>query len=97
LKPDGILALHVSNRYLDLVPVCASGAKFFGKQSTVVEDDADDISYLSDSTWVLVTADGSWFKSPSFNQANMTPGAAKASFRPWTDDYSNIFQILRFD
>ena len=27
LKPNGILALHISNRYLDLVPVCARGAE----------------------------------------------------------------------
>ncbi|MGD1093754.1 MAG: fused MFS/spermidine synthase [Bryobacteraceae bacterium] len=97
LKPNGILALHVSNRYLDLVPVCAAGAKAFGKQATVIEDDADDSSYLSSSTWVLVTSDPSWIQSPSFNQADKTPAAAKATFRPWTDDYSNIFQILKFD
>jgi hypothetical protein len=97
LKPGGILALHVSNRYLDLVPVCASGAKAFGKQATVVDDDGEEFSYLSSSTWVLVTADMSWFDSPSFRQADMTPGTASAKFRAWTDDYSNIFQILKLN
>ena len=29
LKPDGILALHISNRYLDLEPVCAKAARSF--------------------------------------------------------------------
>ena len=58
LKPDGILALHVSNRYLDLVPVCARGAEFFHKQAMVVSDDRRRRDYLSASTWVLLTSDG---------------------------------------
>jgi hypothetical protein len=97
LKPNGILALHVSNRYLDLVPVCATGAKSFGKEATVVDDDGEEFSYLSSSTWVLVTADKSWFDSPSFRMADMTPAVAPARFRAWTDDYSNIFQILKLN
>jgi hypothetical protein len=95
LKPNGILALHVSNRYLDLIPVCSSGAQSFGKPATVVEDDGEDFGYLSSSTWVLVTSDQAWFQSPSFHGADMSPGKIPAGFRGWTDDYSNIFQILK--
>ena len=95
LKPAGILAMHVSNRYLDLVPVCSIGAQFFGKPPTVVEDDGEEFSYLSSSTWVLATSDQDWLHGPSFNGADMSPGKAPAGFRAWTDDYSNIFQILK--
>jgi spermidine synthase len=95
LKPQGILAIHVSNRYLDLVPVCARGAEAFGRQAKVVEDDGNDASYFSSSTWVLVTSHAMWFDSPSFKSADMTPAIAPKRFRAWTDDYSNIFQILR--
>ena len=42
LKPDGVLAVHISNRYLDLAPVCERGAEFVGKKATVVADDASD-------------------------------------------------------
>ena len=42
LKPDGILALHISNRYLDLEPVCARGAEFFDKQAMTVSDDGEE-------------------------------------------------------
>ena len=35
LKPDGVLAVHISNRYLDLAPVCERGAEFVGKKATV--------------------------------------------------------------
>jgi hypothetical protein len=96
LKPDGILALHVSNRYLDLVPVCARGAQELGKQAMVVSDDSEDeFSYLSSSTWVLLTSEGEWFKAASFKGADMTQAVAPQRFRMWTDDYSNVFQILK--
>ena len=57
LKPEGVLALHISNRYLDLKPVCEGGAASVGRQAWVVEDEGDEASYLSSSTWVLVTSD----------------------------------------
>jgi hypothetical protein len=94
LKPNGVLALHISNRYLDLAPVCAAGAKAFDKKATVVADDGEGGSYLNSSTWVLVTSDTSLTDAPSFMGANMYPPNLPEKFRPWTDDYSNIWQIL---
>src|SRR5262249_44606584 len=94
LKPNGVLALHISNRYLDLAPVCAAGAKFFGKTATVVSDDGEGGSYLNSSTWVLVTSDTSLTAAPSFIGANTYPANLPANFHPWTDDYSNLWQIL---
>ncbi len=96
LKPSGILALHVSNRYLDLIPVCERGAEFFHKQAMVVSDDPEE-GYLSDSTWVLLTSEGDWFKTAPFSHADMDPATAPKGFRAWTDDYSNVFQILKLD
>jgi SAM-dependent methyltransferase len=94
LKPDGVLALHISNRYLDLKPVCEGGAASVGRQAWVVEDEGDEANYLSASTWVLVTSDLSLYKGKFFKDATISQYTAKKSFRPWTDDYSNLFQIL---
>jgi spermidine synthase len=94
LKPDGILALHISNRYLDLAPVCAAGAEFYHKQAWTVSDDPSE-SYLSSSTWVLVTNNADWFKADSFTDADMVRTKITPGFRPWTDDYSNLWQIVR--
>ena len=95
LKPDGILALHISNRYLDLAPVCEAGAQYFGKTARTVSDDGAEGSYLNSSTWVLETSHPEWFNSDAFAGADMAPTEAKPNFRPWTDDYSNLFQILK--
>jgi hypothetical protein len=92
LKPDGVLAVHISNRYLDLAPVCQKGADALGWQAMVVYDEGD--PYANSTTWVLITADANFFQSSAFNGANMYPPAVTAGFRPWTDDYSNIVSIL---
>jgi hypothetical protein len=95
LRPDGVLALHVTNRYLDLVPVCARGARDFGRAAMVVEDQGDEAGYLSSSTYCLIASNPAWFQSASFATADIMPAVAPPGFRPWTDDYSNIVQILR--
>jgi hypothetical protein len=94
LKPEGVLALHISNRYLDLKPVCEGGAAAVGREAWVVDDEGDEASYLSSSTWVLVTSDLSLYQGKFFKDATISQFHAKKGFRPWTDDYSNLFQIL---
>jgi len=94
LKPEGVLALHISNRYLDLKPVCEGGAAAVGREAWVVEDEGDEASYLSSSTWVLVTSDLSLYRGKFFADATISQYPPKKGFRPWTDDYSNLFQIL---
>jgi hypothetical protein len=95
LKPNGILALHVSNRYLNLVPVCQRGAEWIDKTAEVVYDEGDEQPYLTSSTWVLLTSDTSWFHNASFSDADMEVPKIPPKFRGWTDDYSNVFQILK--
>lgn len=97
LKPDGILALHISNRYLDLEPVCARGAEDFKKVAMTVSDDGSEQPYLSASTWVLLTSDSMIFNDDAFKDADIAPAKVKKDFRAWTDDYSNVFQILKLD
>jgi spermidine synthase len=97
LKPDGILALHISNRYLDLEPVCVRGAEFYNKQAMMAYDDGDEAPYLSSSSWVLVSSDTTIFLDNAFDDAMITPAKAKKDFRAWTDDYSNVFQILKLN
>ncbi len=96
LKPDGVLALHISNRYLNLQPVCERDAEATGRQAMTVDDEGDQAPYFSSSTWVLVTSNAEIFKSEAFKDAYMYPPVAKKDFRGWTDDYSNLLRILNF-
>ena len=93
LKPDGILAVHVSNHYLDLVPVVEKLATNAGKESVYVLNNGDDERMVSTSAWVLVAKRGRFKGTPI--QSAGTPLKVRKDLRLWTDDYSNLFQILK--
>jgi SAM-dependent methyltransferase len=95
LKPDGVLAVHVSNRYLQLGPVVAMGADEDKKTAKMLSFETDDrnASEESDSDWVLVTSRAGFFDQPELKVAK--PIAPIAGLRMWTDDYSNLYKILR--
>ena len=96
LKPDGILCVHVSNRYLNLVPVVAGLADAMGREAKVINTGEDEANALSATEWVLITGQHSFFKSPLLkNVAEDIP--RDAHLRTWTDDYSNLFQVLKRD
>jgi SAM-dependent methyltransferase len=93
LRPDGILAVHVSNTHLALEPVVQKAADALGKKTLLVDtDDGEDGVY--GATWVLVAARPEVFDNPSF-QLHADPIKVKRAFRAWTDDYSNLYQILK--
>jgi SAM-dependent methyltransferase len=93
LKADGILAVHVSNRYLDLQPVVAGEAQVLGKLARVVDTDDDDTQDIFGATWVLVTSPATGFDD--VENKNSAEIQSKRKVRLWTDDYSNLFQILK--
>jgi spermidine synthase len=94
LKPTGILAVHVSNRYLNLVPVVARNAQDLGRVAMDIDDDGESESYYSGSDWVLVSGDRNIYRDVVFVTV-ATEAKTRPGLRPWTDDYSNIIQILR--
>ena len=94
LKPTGILAVHVSNKYLDLKPIVGLAAKALEKQTCVIDtDDEDDINEFG-ATWVLVGGDRQFFQKPVISEGG-TKLAGRSDLRLWTDDYSNLFRILK--
>jgi hypothetical protein len=93
LKPDGILAVHVSNRYLDLVPIVARNSEELQRFAFEVDDIAGD--FLSDSDWMLVTPDTRAFSSLASKGVSIIRRGAPGKLRTWTDDFSNLYQILR--
>jgi len=93
LRPDGILAVHISNRYLDLEPVLAGLTKDMGKVARVVDTEDDESQDVFGATWVLITSPISGFNDSIISKSAAIQ--AKRTVRLWTDDYSNLFQILK--
>jgi SAM-dependent methyltransferase len=93
VRPDGILAVHVSNRHLDLEPVVERLATALGKQNILVDsDDGEDLVY--GASWVLVASQPDVLRQPALAAAGR-PVVPKRGLRMWTDDYSNLIQILK--
>jgi SAM-dependent methyltransferase len=93
LKPDGVLAVHITNRFLDLRQVVATGAVHFDRQARMIDYDGsgDQLDYRS--SWALISADPKIFAHPLL--ADSQAIEVRPSFKPWRDDYSSLFAILK--
>lgn len=95
LKPNGVLVVHVSNRYINLAPVVALAARELGKIARQVDTTDDEETAAYASSYVLVTSRAGFFDSTLLENASynidIPPG-----MRPWTDDFSNLWQVMRF-
>ena len=97
LTPDGLLLLHISNRYVDLAPILGRLAQQAGLKALVQRDEATEAERkwgkLS-STWVLVGRDdlalAEFQTDARWGPIPIPPGTPL-----WTDDFSNILSALR--
>jgi hypothetical protein len=95
LKPDGVLAVHISNRFVDLSPVCFRAAEHVGRSARVLRSAGDGMSDAS--VWVLITSNEGLFHEAQFHGASVQLAAAPASFMGWTDQYSSVWPVLKLD
>ncbi|MBT3184123.1 MAG: fused MFS/spermidine synthase [Nitrospina sp.] len=94
LRPDGILALHISNAYLDLSPVIRNLAQLFGKKALSIKVEPDKLS-SSRSEWVLVANDEQFFNDENLKKSSTPWPDNKPQKVIWTDDYSNLLVALK--
>lgn len=95
LKPSGVLAVHTSNRHLDLVPIVALLGAHYGLDVVVVEAEDEEGVADSGSEWLLVTRNRDFLQLPSVASASSPVTPPGPEIRVWTDQYSNLFQIMR--
>ena len=91
LAPGGVVALHLSNRYLELEPVVAALARERGLTARVGTSTLGGM-FFSASTWAVVarrdedlgtlSADSRW---PQVQR--------RRGVRAWTDDYSSLLSV----
>ncbi|HXF65378.1 MAG TPA: fused MFS/spermidine synthase [Burkholderiales bacterium] len=93
VKPDGVIAFHVTNRFLRLAPVVARIAGEHGLAAVLISDEAED-SELAKTDWVLVSRNRALLEQPAI-AGHATPIEEIAGLRVWTDDFNNLFQILK--
>lgn len=91
----GIVAAHVSNRYLNLVDVVSSIGGVLDKPALLVGTRADVVTGTFESLWVLLANDPAVFGRPEWAGIG-TMLAPRASLKAWTDDYVNIVASLAY-
>ncbi len=93
MKPGGVIAYHVTNRYLNLVPVVEGIAQRLGLATLWISDPGLD-PLGSTSSWVLLARDPS-----RLEDARLTGFATaiepRRDWRVWTDDFNNLVQVLK--
>jgi hypothetical protein len=94
LKPTGVIAVHVSNRHLDLSPVVFGLHEHFQTRIGLVDNARDEGYGEAASEWILVTKNDEFMDSPAVRDA-ITPVEPDKKLPLWTDQYSNLFQIMQ--
>jgi len=92
LAPNGIIVVHVSNRYLRLAPVVRRLADYCGMQSVLICQEGDQSRLQSANNWVLVTRNDGFVQATPSKPLDWGSDNFEAPL--WTDQYSNLFQIL---
>jgi hypothetical protein len=95
VAPGGMIAVHISNRFLDLEPIVAAGAKADGFVSIIGSDiPAAELSDLADpSQWVVVGR--SYADLADLATSERWRTAHADGRRPWTDRYSDLIGAIR--
>jgi SAM-dependent methyltransferase len=93
MKPGGIIAFHVTNRFLNLVPVVEQLAHAHRMSMIHIADDGED-SIASRSDWLLLSD-----RRESLDRPQLTEAAkeveVRQDWRLWTDDFNNLVQVLK--
>jgi len=92
-KPDGIIAFHLTNRYLWLPPVVENIARAKGLSAILIHDENDN-PLLRDTDWVLVSRNSGLLKQEAI-QSLSTPIRGIRGLGVWTDDFNNLFEVLK--
>jgi hypothetical protein len=94
LAPDGIIAAHITNLHLDLQPVFWQLAKYDHLSLARVNYPGDARGGYA-SHWILLSRDPALLEIPAIRGRAMDLDGYATQIKLWTDDYSNLFQILK--
>ncbi len=94
LSPGGVVAVHISNLYLDLRPVLIAEGRDAGWKTREVSDEGDADAGVFSSDWVLMSPDADIFRRAELMKV-AEPLESKRTVPRWTDDFSNLYRILK--
>jgi hypothetical protein len=99
---EGVIAIHVSNRYLVLERICRKLALELGMKAAKVENAADRDNGVYSATWVLLTKNEKFLAhedvKPRIDAIDDKQWAVTEHpvHRVWTDDYYNLAEVVQW-
>jgi hypothetical protein len=101
MKTNGLIAVNISNKRINLEPVVANLAREFHYKLAIVDNPApQDKPWIMTASWALLARDDTGEKiinSPAIQLASHPPLTNSVHIRLWTDDFASLFQIIRSD
>ena len=94
LALDGIIAAHITNLHLDLQPVFWQLAQYYGLSMVRIDYPGDSNGGYA-SHWILLARDPALLEIPAIQERAVDLNGYSTNIKLWTDDYSNLFQILK--
>jgi spermidine synthase len=94
LAAGGVVAFHISNRYLNLAPIVQQLADHAGMQTSFISSEDDKADDVFSADWVLVTNNADLLGVLKFEKDRETI-AVPPGLRRWTDDYNSLLPILK--
>jgi spermidine synthase len=95
LKPDGVLALNVSTRHLEMGPLVKGLAESIGKSAVQIVTEKDAEGDPLNARWILITSNKALLERPKIQALAKDPAGGRTIPRLWTDDFSNLLQVLQ--
>jgi hypothetical protein len=92
LQPQGVLAVHISNAYLNLKPVVQAAAAQLHRPAFVIDHPGDKAEGAFRSTWVLLGNGGGYLGQEEIESAGQRLPSSAGSL--WTDDFSSLFSVF---
>ncbi len=95
LASDGLIAVHISNRFLDLQPVLANIVEQSGLSACLIDDDlSGSKSKASSSEWVLIASSARTLQDGEIGKRGVAL-RRQARVGVWTDASNNLLQVLK--
>lgn len=95
---NGLLLVHISNRFLSLEPVVAAAAKAGGWSAaglTYVPSPDEEIQEAATSDWIALSRSPETIAKLKARGGEWRDLHETQGFTPWTDDYATILPVLR--
>jgi spermidine synthase len=96
MKPDGVIAVHTSNRYLNLEPVVRRLAENYGLGViTIVDNPPSAKWWIFRTTWMLLSKNRALLDAPDLKEVAEKYESATTPAPLWTDDHASIYDVLK--